>query len=54
MKTAVILTARKERELDIPYPLLAFDGSIDLAEQLGVPTEELLTSKKEIDSYFLD
>lgn len=27
MKTAVILTARKERESDIPYPLLAFDGS---------------------------
>ena len=26
MKTAVILTARKERESDIPYPLLAFDG----------------------------
>lgn len=27
MKTAVILTARKERESDIPYPLLAFDGN---------------------------
>ena len=27
MKTAVILTARKERESDIPYPLLAFDGA---------------------------
>ena len=26
MKTAIILTARKERESDIPYPLLAFDG----------------------------
>lgn len=27
MRTAVILTARKERESDIPYPLLAFDGN---------------------------
>ena len=26
MKTAIILAARKERESDIPYPLLAFDG----------------------------
>lgn len=27
MRTSVILTARKERESDIPYPLLTFDGN---------------------------
>jgi len=43
MKTAVILTARKERESDIPYPLLAFDESqclidrtISILRELGI------------------
>ena len=37
-----------------PDPVLAFKGSIDLAERLGVPTDELLTTKEKRDSYFLD
>lgn len=43
MKTAVILTARKERESDIPYPLLLFDGNqclidrtLSLLREIGV------------------
>ena len=43
MKTAVILTARKERESDIPYPLLAFDEgqclidrTISILREIGI------------------
>lgn len=43
MKTAVILTARKERESDIPYPLLDFDGyqclidrTLSILREIGV------------------
>ena len=33
MKTAVILTARKERDSEIPYPLLPFDGHTCLLDR---------------------
>ncbi len=43
MSTAIILTARKERESDIPYPLMAFDGeqclidrTLHLLREVGV------------------
>ena len=32
----------------------AFDGSIMLAEFVGVPTEKILKNKQEIDQYFLE
>ena len=33
---------------------VAFDGSIDLAKSCGVPVEEILDSKEEIISFFMD
>jgi hypothetical protein len=32
----------------------AFNGSIALAKYVGVPTDDILKSKSEIDHYFLD
>ena len=33
---------------------VAFNGSVELAKELGVPTEEILDSKEKVFSYFLD
>ena len=33
MKTAVILTARKEKDSQIPYPLIPFDGDTCLIDR---------------------
>ena len=33
---------------------IAFDGSIDLAKQMGVADDEILDSKEKITSYFMD
>ena len=37
-----------------PDPQLALEGSIVLAEALGIPQSEILDTPKKIDSYFLD
>lgn len=37
-----------------PDPLHAFDGSIKLAEALGIPQSEILDTPKKLDAYFLD
>lgn len=34
--------------------MVAFDGSIELAKEVGVPEDEILDSKEKISSYFLD
>ena len=33
---------------------IAFDGSVSLAKEMGVPTEEILDTKEKMLSYFLD
>lgn len=33
---------------------IAFDGSVELAREMGVPTEEILDTKEKVFSYFLD
>ena len=33
---------------------LAFDGSIKLAEYVGVPQEKILRNKRDIDNFFLN
>ena len=50
MKTAVILTARRERDSDIPYPLIPFDGekclidrTLDILRQLGIVNIVMVT-----------
>lgn len=37
-----------------PDVRIAFTGSIDLAKQMGVPSEEILDTKEKIVSYFMD
>lgn len=37
-----------------PDPVLALEGSITLAEALGVPQSEILDTQEKMDSYFLD
>lgn len=37
-----------------PDVRIAFYGSVDLAKQMGVPSEEILDSKEKIVSYFVD
>lgn len=37
-----------------PDPVLALEGSIALAEALGVPQSEILDTQEKMDSYFLD
>lgn len=53
MKTAVILTARRERDSDIPYPLIPFDGekclidrTLDILRQLGIVNIVMVTGFK--------
>lgn len=53
MKTAVILTARRERDSDIPYPLIPFDGekclidrTLDILRQLGIVNIIMVTGFK--------
>ena len=53
MKTAVILTARRERDSEIPYPLIPFDGekclidrTLDILRQLGIVNIIMVTGFK--------
>ncbi len=44
MKTAVILAARKERDSDVPYPLMPFSGGVNLIDRtLGILRENGFT-----------
>lgn len=37
-----------------PNPLVAFEGSINLARELGVPTEDILDTHEKAMAYFMD
>jgi len=52
-ESMVLYYSLLEKAFD-PDVSIAFDGSIDLAKQIGVPAEEILDTKEKVMSFFMD